>query len=61
MHFARDNDLEVRTEAAIEEAPPLELSEEEPDLPWPVPVEEVAYGALLASIYAERDSLKNPG
>jgi hypothetical protein len=61
LHFARDNDLEVRTEAAIEEAPPLELSEEEPDLPWPVPVEEVAYGALLASIYAERDSLKSPG
>lgn len=59
LGFARDNDLEVRAEAACEEAPPVEVAPGEPDLPWPVAVEEVPYGAMLASIYGERDSLES--
>jgi len=57
LAFARDNELEVRAEAICEEAPPLPALADEPDLPWPVAVEEVPYGAMLASIYAQRDSL----
>lgn len=58
LGFARDNDLEVRAEAVCHEAPPVEAAPDEPDLPWPVAVEEVPYGAMLASIYAQRDSLE---
>jgi len=36
---------------------PVEVGPDEPDLPWPVAVEDVPYGAMLASIYAQRDSL----
>ncbi|MFZ4499037.1 MAG: DUF3579 domain-containing protein [Burkholderiales bacterium] len=56
LAFARDNDLEVRAEASCEEAPPVKVAGDEPNLPWPVAVEDVPYGAMLASIYAERDS-----
>ena len=61
LGFARDNDLEIRAEAPCEEAPPVEVAPGEPDLPWPVAVEEVPYGAMLASIYAERESLEAAG
>jgi len=58
LGFARDNDLEVRAEAVCHEAPPVAAAPDEPDLPWPVAVDEVPYGAMLASIYAQRDSLE---
>jgi hypothetical protein len=58
LGFARDNDLEVRAEAVCHEAPRVAAAPDEPDLPWPVAVDEVPYGAMLASIYAQRDSLE---
>jgi|GEM_PF-272585 len=61
LGFARDNDLEVRAEAVCQEAPPVQAEPGEPDLPWPVAVEDVPYGAMLASIYAERESLPGAG
>jgi hypothetical protein len=61
LGFARDNDLEVRSEAVCLDATPVESAPEEPDLPWPVAVEDVPYGAMLASIYAQRDSLNGAG
>lgn len=61
LGFARDNELEVRAEAACQEAPPVVVEPGEPDLPWPVAVEDVPYGAMLASIYAERESLPGVG
>jgi hypothetical protein len=46
--FAPDNDLKVLSEAVCVDAPPVESAPEEPDLPWPVAVEDVPYGAMLA-------------
>jgi len=61
IQFACDNDLETSEHAAVL---PIEPPQHERsvapaanELPWPVPVDRVPYGPVLASIFTERKSL----